>query len=205
MPNKLQILGLPLVLAILLLAASTAHAAPVALSSAPSSLEEEFEAELGEFEEGEGEEEGEEELAEGTCEEAEEEFEEGELSKAEVKEICDEEAAQNSNKATSARSAASAECILRTAHGHSAVGANGRKLKLTIGYTTYEPVGVTIEVGVGSSHIATLHRHLGRSGVLRKVERLRGHDAPGRLAVDIEIQPAQKAGCPPRRLVLFPR
>jgi hypothetical protein len=84
MPNKLHVLTVPLVLALLLLAVSAAHAAPVTPQITPLAFEEEFAADE-EGEEGEGE------FEEGACEEAEEEFEESELDAAEVGEICEKE------------------------------------------------------------------------------------------------------------------
>ncbi len=194
MPSKLQLLAVPLVLAILLFAASAAHAAPVTPSVTPLAFEEEFAAE----EEG-----GEDEIEfeEGACEEAEEEFEEGELSAGEVKEICEEEDAERRKKAASPGTVAPEECILRSAHGQAIASGNGDKLKLTIGYTTYEPAAATLKVG----HLDTVHRHLGRSGVLRLVEDLHGHDDPKHLAVQIDIPSAKSAGCPFRRLALSPR
>jgi hypothetical protein len=191
MPNKLQLLAVPLVLALLLFAVSAAHADPAVPSAAPIALEEEAS----------GEEEGEAEFEEGACEEAEEEFDEGELSAAEVKEICEEEAAERRKKAAGAGSPVPEECILRSAHAQAAIPGNGDKLKLTIGYTTYESVTATIEVG----HVATVHRHLGRSGILRLVENLHGDKAPKQFAVQIKLASARSAGCPFRRLVLFPR
>jgi hypothetical protein len=194
MPNKLQLLAIPLVLALLLFAVSAAHAAPVTPSVTPLAFEEELAAE----EEGE---EDEAEFEEGACEEAEEEFDEGELSASEVKEICEEEAAERRKKAANPGAVAPEECILRSAHGQAITSGKGDKLKLTIGYTTYEPAAASLEIG----HLGTVHRHLGRSGVLRLVEDLHGHDGPKHLSVQIDIASAKSAGCPFRRLVLSPR
>lgn len=193
MPNKLQLLTIPLVLAILLFAVSVAHAAPPVLITTPLSFEEELAADEEEFEEVNGE------LDEGACEEAEEEFEEGEISGAEVKEICDE-AAESRKKAGGADSAAPEECVLRSAHGQAVTSGKGDKLKLTIGYTAYEPAAASLKIG----HLGTVHRHLGRSGVLRLAEDLHGRD-PKHLSVQIDIASAKRAGCPFRRLVLSPR
>jgi hypothetical protein len=195
MPSKLQLLAVPLVLAILLFAVSAAHAAPVGPSATPLAFEEEFAADEEENEEGEAE------FEEGACEEAEEEFDEGELSGAEVKEICDEEAAERRKKAVGPGSPAPEACILRSAHGTAVTSGKGDKLKLTIGYTTYEPAAASLKIG----HFDTVHRHLGRSGVLRLVEDLHGHDGPKHLSVQIDIPSAKSAGCPFRRLVLSPR
>lgn len=197
MPSKLQLLVLPLLLAVSLLAVSAAHAAPIGPAATPLAFEGEFDA---------GEESEEEfEFEEGECEEAEEEFEEGELSRAEVREICDEAEGKSGKTAKGSGSVAPEECILRSAHANASLLAHDSKLKLTLGYTAYEPVGAKIEVGYGSSHLASLQRHLGRSGVLRIIESLHGDNAPKQLAVRIDIPSSKSAGCPSRRLVLFPR
>jgi hypothetical protein len=194
MPSKLQLLAVPLVLALMLFAVSAAHAALPGPSVTPLAFEEELEGQ----EEGE---EGEAEFEEGACEEAEEEFDEGELSAGEVKEICEEEAAERRKKAASPGAVAPEECILRSAHGQAVTPGKGDKLKLTIGYTTYEPAAASLTIG----HLGTVHRHLGRSGVLRLVEDLHGHDSPKHLSVQIDIPSAKSAGCPFRRLALSPR
>ncbi|HMJ72091.1 MAG TPA: hypothetical protein VK471_01875 [Solirubrobacterales bacterium] len=165
MPSKLQLLAVPLVLAILLFAVSAAHAVPVTPSVTPLAFEEEFAAEEGEGEEGEGE------LEAADCEEAEEEFDEGELSGAEVKEICDEAAAESRMKAAGTGAVAPEECILRSAHANAVTDADSNKLKLTVGYTTYEPATATLDYSLvgskGSLHMKTAKRQLGRSGVIR--------------------------------------
>ena len=123
---------------------------------------------------------------EEVCEEVEEDFEECEEAEA---------AAERDGRRRPE------ECVLRSARAHASLDPHGRKLKLTIGYTTYEPAKAKIEVG----HIATLQRHLGRSGVLRIVKPLRKNQHLKRLVVRIGIPSAKRAGCPSRRLVLFPR
>ena len=194
MPTRLPLLRLPILVVLLvlsaLLLAGAAHAAQPTPGTTPLVFEEEFGAE----EEGE-EDEGE--VEEGACEEGEEEFDEGELSAGEVKEICEEEAAERRKKAANPGSGAVApeECILRSAHGQAITPGKGDKLKLTIGYTTYEPAAASLTIG----HLGTVHRHLGRSGVLRLVEDLHGHDSPKHLSVQIDIPSAKSAGCPFRR------
>jgi hypothetical protein len=198
MPTRLPLLGLPILVVLLalsgLLLASAAHAAQLAPVTTPLAFEEEFAAE----EENEADEA---EFEEGACEEAEEEFDEGELSGAEVKEICDEEAAERRKKTAGPGAPAPEECILRSAHGEATTPGQGDKLKLTIGYTTYEPAAASLKIG----HLGTVHRHLDRSGVLRLVEDLHGHEGPKHLSVQIDIPSAKSAGCPFRRLVLSPR
>jgi hypothetical protein len=198
MSTRLPLLRLPILVILLtlsgLLLASAAHAAQLVPQVTPLAFEEEL---ATEEESEENEEEGE----EGACEEAEEEFDEGELSGVEVEEICDEEAAERRKKAAGAGAPAPEECILRSAHGQATTSGQGDKLKLTIGYTTYEPAAAKLEIG----HLGTVHRHLGRSGVLRLVEDLHGHDGLKHLSVQIDIASAKRAGCPFRRLLLFPR
>jgi hypothetical protein len=169
----------PLILVALLLGVESAHAAPLPAVAAADF--EEFEAEENE-EEGESEENG--------CQEAEGEFEEGELSKLEVEEICEEAEEQNRKKASDPGGDAPEECILRSAHAHAATPGKGNKLKITIGYTTYEPVAATVEVG----DIATVHRHLRRSGVLRIVESLARGQSPTQIVVRIHL-PASPRYC----------
>lgn len=91
------------------------------------------------------------------------------------------------------------ECLLRSARAHASLDPRGEKLKLTIGYTAYEPAKAKIKVG----NIATLQRRLGRSGVLRVTKKL-GAKSGKRLVVTIKIPSARNSGCPSRRLVLFP-
>lgn len=201
MPTRLPLLRLPILVVLLalsgLLWAGAARAAQIVPGTTPLVFEEELAAEEdGEETEGEDDE-----LEEGACEEAEEEFDEGELGAGEVKEICEEEAAERRKKAANPGTVAPEECILRSAHGQAVTSRNGDKLKLTIGYTTYEPVAAMLKIG----HLDTVHRHLGRSGVLRLVEDLHGHDGPKHLSVQIDIAPAKSAGCPFRRLLLSPR
>lgn len=179
MPSTLRLLAVPLALAALLLVTNSSHAAPIGPAAVPLVFEEELESE----DEGGGEE-AEFELE--ACEAAEEEFEEDELDEEAVETACDEED-EGGKKAPRSGSVAPEECLLRSAHGHAAADVNSNKLKLTIGYTTYEPVAATIEVGKGPAQIASLHRRLGRSGVLRVVKGLRGNDAPRRIVVRIAI------------------
>lgn len=89
-------------------------------------------------------------------------------------------------------------CLLRSARAHASVDPR-QKLKLTIGYTTYEPVKAKIKVG----RVATLQRYLGYSGVLRITKKLKTKSGK-RLVVSIKIPSAKNAGCPHRRLVLIP-
>jgi hypothetical protein len=187
MPSTLRLLTVPLALAVLLLTVSTTHAAPPLPGFAPLALEDEFEEELEAAEEGK--------FVEGECEIAEEELEEGVLTPGDVEALCAEAEA-----GTGAASSAG-KCPLRSTNGHAAI--KGNKLKLTIGYTAFEPVNATIEVRNGSIQGA-YKRHLGHSGVLRFTKPLRGKKPKKRTEVHIKLMKGG-AGCPSRRLVLFPR
>jgi hypothetical protein len=119
------------------------------------------------------------------CVVVEEEFVDGELQ-----EFCAEE--DESEAASSAE-----KCFLRSAHAHSATKRD--KLKVTVGYTTYDPANARIEIRQGATRIGNFNRHLGKSGVLRFTSKL---DEPRRAGVSIRISPAEKTECPAGRLVL---
>jgi hypothetical protein len=189
MPNRLPVLFALLLLSGLLLAAAGAQGATAGPVASASVFEEEFEDLEGELEE-----ESEEEATEGECETAREEAAEGELGLAEADEICAEvtEAGKRNKSAGKKKNAASGsvapeECLLRSAHAHAAVNATGDKLKLTIGYTTYEPLSAKVEVRKGSSRIATKSLRLGRSGVLRIVKNLGKAETPKRIVVRLAV------------------
>lgn len=154
----------PLVLAGLLLAAKTTHAATGAALIVPLALDEELEAE----EEGE--------LEEGSCEEAEGEFEAGELSGAELEEICGEEEDDAELKAAGSSKVAPEECLVRSSRARVVAHLSQNTVRLTVGYTTYEPTVATLDYGLtggkGSLQMGAAKRHLGRSGVLRLSKRL---------------------------------
>ena len=189
MPSRLPVLFALLLLSGLLLAAAGAQGATAGPAASASAFEEDFEGLEGELEE----EEGEEEAIEVECETAREEADEGELGLGEVGEICAEAAeAGKGKKRTGKRNSGSGsvapqECLLRSAHTHAAVNAAGDKLKLTIGYTAYEPVGAKVEVRKGSDRIATKSLRLSRSGVLRIVKNLGEGKAPKQLVVRLAV------------------
>lgn len=91
-------------------------------------------------------------------------------------------------------------CPLRSASAHASTKRD--KLKLTIGYSTNEPFTAAIQLRKGAIGIETFKRHLGKSGVLRFAEDL--GKGSGKLSVHFKLPPGS-AGCPSRRLVLFPR
>jgi hypothetical protein len=162
-----------LVLSLLAVGAAQAHAAvKIETSAAP------FEPTAELSEEGEAEEE---------CFEAPEE--DGEEA-TEGDEECEE---ADGSEASSAES-----CPLRSAHAHAATQHD--TLKVTIGYTTNEPVAAKIQLRASGSAPKTFKRHLSRSGILRFSEALGGSRNP---KVTVLIEPVGRAGCPSRRLVLF--
>jgi hypothetical protein len=170
-----------LALAALLLVARSAHAtAQAPPPTAPLALE------------GEGEGEFEEELQEEACEEAEEGLEEGELGEAEVEAICEEANGEGPPAVTASGSSAADRCPLRSAHARAVTLAKGRRLKVTVGYTTYEPTGATVDIRLGATRVGSFRRRLGRSGVLRIVRRLGKRPAPRRLVVRLRIAGSQR-------------
>jgi hypothetical protein len=181
-----------LALAVLLLAARSANATQQAQPAIRLALEDEGEFEDGELESGE--------LEEEVCEAAEEEFEEGELDEAEMEAVCEEATDEVQQTGKASGSPRSARCPLRSAHAHAVTLAGGRRLKLTIGYTTYRPAGATIEVSHGRTRIGTFRRHLGRSGVVRIVRRLGDGPAPRRIVVRLRIAQGKCAGARAQRV-----
>lgn len=153
---------LPLALAALLLGVKSAQAASPTPGATPFAFEEEFELEA-EGEEGDAQLEAE--FAQEECDIAEEEATEGEITAAEAKEVCTEAEETAREAAAGPSSTAPARCALRSAHAHAVL--HRHRLKLTIGYTSSAPTPVTIQVRAGAKRIASIHRHLGRTGVLR--------------------------------------
>ncbi|HEX6688952.1 MAG TPA: hypothetical protein VF085_09850 [Solirubrobacterales bacterium] len=162
----------PLILAALLFGVKSAQAAPSLPAVVPLAFEEELEFEL--------EEEDEAEFAEEECAIAKEEAEEGELTTAEADAICREAKAEAGGKNAGQSSTASDQCPLRSAHAHAVESHDN--LKVTVGYTTSSSTAATVEVSSGSKHIATVHRQLSKSGVLRITKKL-GKQTIGQIQV----------------------
>jgi hypothetical protein len=141
------------------------------------------------------EEESEDEFEDGSCAEVEEESTAGELTAGELAEICEE---TDEAEGTLAGERPPRGCLLRSASAHAV--AKDDRLKVTIGYTTSEPVAARIEIRNGADRIAAVNRHLGRSGVLRFTENL-GQEESKRIVIRIELPSTKSAGCPSRRLV----
>jgi hypothetical protein len=177
----------PLILAALLLGVKSAQAAQIGPAVTPFAFEEEFE-----FEE-------EDEFEYERCELAEEEFEEGELSEAEVERICEEDNGDDKKKANASDSAAPEECLLKSARPHLVVYGSRNMVRLTIGYTTYEPAAAAVDYsaagGRGSLDLGTAKRHLGGIGVIRLAKRLSDADmakveAAGHFTVRLDVAEA---------------
>jgi hypothetical protein len=176
----------PLILAALLLGVKSAQAASPLPSLTLLAFEEEDEAEF----------------AEAECEIAKEEVEEGELSKAEGDEICREDDGEG-RKTASGSDAAPEECLLRSVQARLVADDSPGGVRLTVGYTTYEPTTATVDLsargGKGLLHLGTAKRHFGRSGVIRLTESLAEPkmakvDAAARFTVQIHI-PGSPGSC----------
>ncbi len=168
----MRIFFLPLLLFALLIGGQPAWAASTLPAHTLFAFEEAFEAEEeGEGEEGEGE--GEEtalELAEEECGSAEVEFELEEISKAEADAICKEAKQAAKEEEAKRGTAGSSQCALRSAHAHAVD--RGGSLKVTVNYTTTDPIAATIEVLAGAKHIVSVHHHLGSSGAIHISKKL---------------------------------
>lgn len=132
---------------------------------------------------------------------------EAEAAAEDVEEECEEteegfEECEEAEAASEGDERAREDCVLRSARGHASVDRHGRKLKLTIGYTAYEPVKAKVEISKGGNRLATVKRRLGRSGVLRVTKKLDAKNDGKQIVVSIEIPSARNAGCPSWRLAL---
>lgn len=126
--------------------------------------------------------------AEGECVEGEDEDEEVE----EAKEECEAEAED-------AGFSPADDCYLRTATARVVAYPEREMVRLTLGYTTYTPAAATVEYGAKKDpHLGTVHRQLGRSGVLRLSKHLAGKqmtkvEDSGRFTVTIHVPEAPRA------------
>ncbi len=130
----------------------------------------------------------EEDETEGECVEAEEEEVEGE----EAEDECEVEAED-------AGFSPAEDCYLRTASAHVVAYPDREIMRLTLGYTTYEPAAATVEYGAKKDpHLGTVHRRLGRSGVLRLSKHLGSTqmarvESSGRFTVTVHVPEAPPA------------
>jgi len=160
---------LPLALAALLLGVKSSQAASPPPEPAPLAFEEELFEDEEETEE-EDEAQLEAEFAQAECETAEEEATEGEITAAEAKELCAEAEEAAAEAEAGPSTTAPARCALRSAHAHAVL--RHHRLKLTIGYTSSSPTPATVEVRSGARRLASVHRKLGKSGVIRITKKL---------------------------------
>lgn len=91
------------------------------------------------------------------------------------------------------------ECYLRTATARVVAYPQREMIRLTLGYTTYTPATATVEYGAKKDpHLGTVHRRLGRSGVLRLSKHLAGKqmakvETSGRFTVTVHVPEAPRA------------
>lgn len=92
------------------------------------------------------------------------------------------------------------DCYLRTATARVVAYPDREMMRLTLGYTTYTPAAATVEFGAKKDpHLGTVHRQLGRSGVLRLSEHLAAGqmtkvEDSGRFTVTVHVPEAPR-GC----------
>jgi hypothetical protein len=206
----------PLLLAALLLCATASSAAP-APAAGYSQLEFEDEEEEEEeeeenedegeweFEDEEGLEEGEfeDELGGTDCELGEEALAEGQLTPADVEDLCaaEKEWEEQLEGAASSRRDSRPTCLLRSTRLHAKTTKRNR-LELTIGYTAVAPAKAQIEIRAGRHRLGSVSRHLDRRGVIRLTRRLGERTDGQRIELRIRL-PRRGVGCPSRRLVLL--
>jgi hypothetical protein len=167
---------LPLLLLVILMASQSAHAlADAEDPSLPLSVA----IQLSE----------EEDESEGECVESEDEEAEG---AEETEEECEAEAEDAAFSPTE-------DCYLRTATARVVAYPDRKMMRLTLGYTTFTPTAATVEYGAKKDpHLGTVHRQLGRSGVLRLSKHLAGKqmnkvEASGRFTVTVHVPEAPHA------------
>jgi hypothetical protein len=132
-----------------------------------------------------------EEEGEGECAEGDDEAEEVEGAE-EAEEECEAEAED-------AGFSPADDCYLRTATARVVAYPDREMMRLTLGYTTYSPAAATVEYGAKKDpHLGTVHRRLGRSGVLRLSKHLAGRqmtkvEASGGFTVTVHVPEALPA------------
>jgi hypothetical protein len=133
--------------------------------------------------------------------EEEDEAEEGECAESEDKEAEDSEEAEEECEAEAEDAGFSPadDCYLRTAQARVVAYPDRKMMRLTLGYTTYTPATATVEFGaMKEPHLGTVHRRLGRSGVLRLSKHLAGKqmtkvETSGRFTVTVHVPEAPRA------------
>lgn len=66
------------------------------------------------------------------------------------------------------------DCYLRTAHARVVAYPTRNRMRLTLGYTTFEPARATVEYRAPNDRLGAVTRNLGRSGVVRLSKHLDG-------------------------------
>jgi hypothetical protein len=131
----------------------------------------------------------EEDETEGECAESEDEEVEG---AEETEEECEAEAED-------AGFSPAEDCYLRTATARVVAYPDREMMRLTLGYTTYTPAAATVEFGAKKDpRLGTVHRQLGRSGVLRLSKHLAAGqmtkvEDSGRFTVTVHVPEAPRA------------
>jgi hypothetical protein len=126
---------------------------------------------------------------------------EGECLEGEDEEVEDSEEAEEECEAEAedAGFSAAEDCYLRTATARVVAYPDREMMRLTLGYTTYAPAAATVEFGAKKDpHLGTVHRQLGRSGVLRLSKHLAGGqmtkvETSGRFTVTVHVPEAPHA------------
>lgn len=91
------------------------------------------------------------------------------------------------------------DCYLRTATARVVAYPDREMMRLTLGYTTYTPAAATVEYGAKKDpHLGSVHRQLGRSGVLRLSKHLAGKqmtklETSGHFTVTVHVPEAPRA------------
>lgn len=124
---------------------------------------------------------------------------EGECAEDEEVEDSEETEEECEAEAEDAGFSPAEDCYLRTATARVVAYPDREMMRLTLGYTTYTPAAATVEYGAKKDpHLGTVHRQLGRSGVLRLSKHLAGKqmtkvEASGRFTVTVHVPEAPRA------------
>jgi hypothetical protein len=124
---------------------------------------------------------------------------EGECTESENEEVEDAEETEEECEAEDAGFSPAEDCYLRTAKARVVAYPSRKMVRLTLGYTTYTPAAATVEYGAKKDpHLGTVHRQLGRSGVLRLSKHLAGKqmtkvEDSGRFTVTVHVPEAPHA------------
>jgi hypothetical protein len=127
---------------------------------------------------------------------------EGECAESEDEEVGSSEEAEEECEAEDVGFSPAADCYLRTATAHVVAFPGRDMMRLTLGYTTYAPAPASVEYGANKDpHLGTVHRRLGRSGVLRLSKHLVGGqmakvETSGRFTVTVHV-PESPQACQP--------